>query len=377
MSLQYLFNEWPVLLLVALIVAGAVGVLIPFLRNFRSGMSDAEAAHRARRGRCLSCGYPLKGNTSGVCPECGTSSAGRPPPPTEQRLAASARLDRMTVLAALDVMSDEDAVAVAAVAAERENVARAVGLVVAGLARGGRLISVGAGTSGRLGVLDASECPPTFRTHPDFVQAIIAGGPGAVFRAVEGAEDDADAGAAAVDDRQVGPADVVCGIAASGTTPFVWGALRRARERGGRTVFVACVPPVPGEPEVDVAVRPITGPEVLTGSTRLKAGTATKLVLNQITTVAMVRLGKTYGNLMVDVRASNAKLRDRAVRMVVELAGCDAAAATDLLARADGHVKVAVVMGRRNLPADEARDLLGHAGGHLRRALANADGSVA
>ncbi len=361
--------ESPAVLLAAFVAAALVAVGRRFVRNLRSGMTEAETAHRMRWGQCLTCGYPLKGNTSGVCPECGSAADAGRQPPTEDRLAASARLDRLSVRAALELMSEQDAAAVAAVAAERANVARAVSLVVDGLGRGGRLIYVGAGTSGRLGVLDASECPPTFGTHPEFVQAVIAGGPGAVFRAAEGAEDDAAAGAAAVDERQVGPADVVCGIAASGRTPFVWAALRRARERGGRTVFVACAPPAPGEPEVDVAIRPITGPEVLTGSTRLKAGTATKLVLNQITTVAMVRLGKTYGNLMVDVRATNAKLRRRATRMVAELAGCDAAAAAALLARADGHVKVAVVMARFDVPAEAARDRLATHGGHLRAAL--------
>ena len=300
---------------VFLVVLGVVVVLaLSFLGHVRIGMREAETAYRAAQNRCLRCGYPLRGNASGRCPECGAAVATAPDaPPTEQGLAASANLDRLTTLEAVGLMCREDAVAVAAVARETANVAAAVELVVAAVAGGGRLIYVGAGTSGRLGVLDASECPPTFRTEAGQVQAIIAGGPGAVFTAVEGAEDDAAAGAAAVDDRGVGEADVVIGIAASGTTPFVWGALRRARERGGRTAFVACAPAVAGEPPVDVAVRPITGPEVLTGSTRLKAGTATKLVLNQITTVAMVRLGKTYGNRMVDVRASNAKLRTRAV----------------------------------------------------------------
>jgi N-acetylmuramic acid 6-phosphate etherase len=291
--------------------------------------------------------------------------------PSEQRLSSASKLDVMSVSDAVSLMSAEDAAAVAAVAAERANVARAIELVVAALGRGGRLIYVGAGTSGRLGVLDASECPPTFRTDPDTVQAIIAGGEGAVFRAVEGAEDDAAAGGAAVDERQVGPDDVVVGIAASGTTPFVWGALRRAGERGAKTVLLACVPPVGGEPPVDVQIRPITGPEVLTGSTRLKAGTATKLVLNQITTIAMVQLGKTYGNLMVDLRASNAKLRARAARIVSELTGTDAAGAIELLARADGHVKVAVVIHRRGVSAEEARALLDAAGGRLRDALGN------
>ena len=291
------------------------------------------------------------------------------PAPTEQRLSASADLDAMSIAEALAVMSAQDAVAVATVAGQRANVGRAIERVVAALRAGGRLIYVGAGTSGRLGVLDASECPPTFGTDPDQVQAIIAGGDGAVFRAVEGAEDDAAAGAAAVDDRQVGPVDVVVGIAASGTTPFVWGALGRAGERGAGTVLLACVPSVGGEPPVDVQVRPVTGPEVLTGSTRLKAGTATKLVLNQITTIAMVRLGKTHGNRMVDLRASNAKLRARAGRIVAELTGLGPEDTADVLARADGHVKVAIVMHRLAVPADEARRRLAAAGGRLRDAI--------
>ena len=286
--------------------------------------------------------------------------------PTEQPLPTSFDLDLVSTADAVGLMNVQDAHAAAAVAAEAANVVRAIDLVVVALTRGGRLVYVGAGTSGRLGVLDASECPPTFRTDPDVVQAVIAGGPGAVFRAVEGAEDDAAAGGAAMDERRVGPADVVLGIAASGTTPFVWGALRRAGERGAATILLACVPPVGGEPPVDVQVRPITGPEVLTGSTRLKAGTATKLVLNQITTIAMVRLGKTYGNLMVDLNASNAKLRDRATRMICQLTGADPAAAVDLLDGADGHVKVAVVMSRRGVSAAEARDLLAACGGRLR-----------
>jgi N-acetylmuramic acid 6-phosphate etherase len=294
---------------------------------------------------------------------------------TEQQLAAAAHLDAMPLSDAVGLMNAQDAVVVSAVAAVSRQVADAIGLVVTAFERGGRLIYVGAGTSGRLGVLDASECPPTFRSDPERVQAIIAGGPGAVFQAVEGAEDDAAAGAAAVDDRQVGASDVVLGIAASGTTPFVWGALRRAIERGAKTVLLACVPAVGGEPPVDVQIRPITGPEVLTGSTRLKAGTATKLVLNQITTLAMVRTGKTYGNLMVDLRASNAKLRERATRIVCQLTGVDPATAADLLDRAGGHAKVAVVMRRLGVTAGEATARLERAGGRLRDVLDGPSGT--
>jgi N-acetylmuramic acid 6-phosphate etherase len=263
---------------------------------------------------------------------------------TELRLPESMHLDTMPIADAVAVMNRQDEIAVAAVTAERPNVVRAIELVVAAFNQGGRLFYVGAGTSGRLGILDASECPPTFRTDPAQVQGLIAGGLDAVFKAKEGAEDSPEGGAAAIDEASVGPADVVMGIAAGGTTPFVHGALRQARERGSKTVFLSCVQPVPKEPAVDVIIRPITGPEVLTGSTRLKAGTATKLVLNQITTLAMVRIGKVQSNLMVDLRATNDKLRDRAVRIVVELTGVDRESAGILLDRAGGHVKAAIAM---------------------------------
>src|SRR5687768_2590260 len=288
---------------------------------------------------------------------------------TEQRLPESMRLDAMSVGEAVDLMNRQDAVAVAAVAAERANVARAIELAVEGLSSGGRLIYLGAGTSGRLGVLDAAECPPTFRTDPDMVQGVIAGGEAAMFRAQEGAEDRAEDGAAAVDAKAVHSNDVVVGIAAGGTTPYVHGALRRARERGAKTVFLSCVQKVPGEPDVDVAIRPLVGPEVVTGSTRLKAGTATKLVLNAISTVTMVRLGKVYENLMVDLRASNTKLRDRAARIVATLTGLGRQESVELLRRSDGHVKLAVVMHGRGVGVDEARRLLAAAGGRLREAL--------
>jgi N-acetylmuramic acid 6-phosphate etherase len=288
---------------------------------------------------------------------------------TEQRLAESDGLDRLSTEAALKLMNAADAAAVAAVAGQRTQIAAAVEMVAAALAAGGRLIYFGAGTSGRLGVLDASECPPTFRSDPKQVQGVIAGGDGAMFKAVEGAEDSAAGGKAAVDERAMGAADVAMGIAAGGTTPFVHGALRRARQRGAKTIFLCCVQPTPGEPEVDVIIRPATGAEVLTGSTRLKAGTATKLVLNQITTLAMVRMGKVYGNLMVDLRATNQKLWDRGARIVATLTGLGRDEAMTLLREADGHVKVAVVMWRKGLSADAAAAHLKHCEGFLRRAL--------
>jgi len=288
---------------------------------------------------------------------------------TEQRLPESMSLDVMSIEQAVALMNDQDRRAVEAAAAERANVVRAIALIVPARRAGGRLIYVGAGTSGRLGVLDASECPPTFRVDPEMVQGIIAGGPDAMFRAKEGAEDSPEQGAAAVEEKNVGPSDVIMGIATGGTTPFVHGALRRGRERGAKTIFFSCVQPVPNEPEVDVVIRPLTGPEVVTGSTRLKAGTATKVILNQITTVAMVQLGKVYQNLMVDLKASNAKLRDRAARIICTITGVDRATAEELLRRADGHVKPAILIHHRKVSLDEARALLERAQGRLAEAM--------
>lgn len=288
---------------------------------------------------------------------------------TERRLPESMNLDAMSVDECVALMNAQDAAAVAAVGAEGASIARAVNLVVAALDAGGRLIYVGAGTSGRLGVLDAAECPPTFRTDPEMVQGIIAGGEAAMFRAQEGAEDNADDGAAAIDAKAVDGRDVIMGIAAGGTTPFVHGALRRATQRGAKTIFLSCVQPVANEPAVDVVIRPLVGPEVVTGSTRLKAGTATKLVLNTISTVALVQRGKVYGNLMVDLRATNAKLRDRGARIVATLTGLDRAGAAELLQRADGHVKVAVVMHHRGVDGEAAQALLASSGGRLRSVI--------
>jgi N-acetylmuramic acid 6-phosphate etherase len=288
---------------------------------------------------------------------------------TEQRLAASMALDAMPTEEALAVMNEQDALAVAAVALVRRHVAQAVELAADALAAGGRLIYFGAGTSGRLGVLDAAECPPTFRTDPAQVQGVLAGGNGAMFQSVEGAEDNADAGAAAVDEREMGKLDLAFGIAAGGTTPFVHGALRRARQRGAKTIFLCCVAAIAGEPSVDCLIRPLTGPEVITGSTRLKAGTATKLVLNQVTTLAMVRLGKIHENLMVDLRATNQKLWDRGARIVSTLTGLSRDESISLLKRADGRVKVAIVMQRKGLSADQASALMNQFGGLLRPAL--------
>jgi len=288
---------------------------------------------------------------------------------TEMRLPESMNLDAMPVEEAVALMNAQDAIAVAAVTVENANITRAIKLVVSAFNAGGRLIYFGAGTSGRLGVLDASECPPTFRVDPDRVQGVIAGGDAAMFRAQEGVEDSIEAGAIAVDEKQIGPNDVVMGIAAGGTTPFVHSVLRRAIERGAKTIFLSCVQPVADEPQVDVIIRPLTGPEVVTGSTRLKAGTATKLVLNTISTLAMVQLGKVYGNLMVDLRATNQKLQDRAARIVSTVTGLTTGQALARLTEADGHVKAAIVMVIRSVNLPQAQLLLDRANGSLRATL--------
>ncbi|HWJ21316.1 MAG TPA: N-acetylmuramic acid 6-phosphate etherase [Gemmatimonadaceae bacterium] len=290
---------------------------------------------------------------------------------TERRNPRTAAIDLASPLEIADLIAAEDRGVPEAVAAERERIARAIELAEQTFRAGGRLFYVGAGTSGRLGVLDASECPPTFGTDPEMVQGIIAGGPAALTRAQEGAEDKPADGARAVDDHGITARDFVVGIAASGTTPYVRGALERAREIGARTAIVACSPPPAAlVAAVDVAIVPIVGPEVVTGSTRLKAGTATKLVLNAITTGAMIRLGKTYGNLMVDLRATNEKLRDRSERIVVEVCGVSRDEARALLADAGGVVKTAIVMQKRGLSRADAERALADAGGVVRRVVA-------
>ncbi|MBI3882252.1 MAG: N-acetylmuramic acid 6-phosphate etherase [Verrucomicrobia bacterium] len=270
--------------------------------------------------------------------------------PTERRHPRSMNLDRLSLTEAIVLMLREDEKIPVAVLGERKSIERAIRLIVRAFKRGGRLFYVGAGTSGRLGVLDASECPPTFRTDPEMVQGIIAGGARALTTAVEGAEDDYDAGGRAVEFRGAGRRDVVVGIAASGRTPFVWGALAAAKRRGAATVLVCFNPhlEISRAQKPDVVIAPDFGPEILTGSTRLKAGTATKLILNLFTTLAMVRLGKVVGNLMVDLNPSNVKLRDRAVRIVRELTGADEERAQTTLVKSKWVVKQAVArLGRR------------------------------
>jgi len=279
-------------------------------------------------------------------------------------------LDLRAPLDQARVMNEEDRRVPAAVEAVLPQIADAVVRIAAALRRGGRLIYVGAGTSGRLAVLDAAECPPTFGTPPDLVQAVLAGEAQAVTEAVEGAEDDEAAGERAMDARGAGPDDVVVGIAASGRTPFVVAAVRRARARGAATIAVACTPASPLEAACHLSIVPLVGPEVIAGSTRLKAGTAQKLVLNMLSTLTMVQLGKVYGNLMVDLTATNAKLRRRAVRIVAAAAGVAEPDAVEALARAGGRAPVAIVMLRARLDPEAAAERLVRAGGSVRRALA-------
>ena len=298
----------------------------------------------------------------------------RDPRLTEQRNPRSARVDELAPAEIVDLINAEDRMIASAVGEEREAIARAMTLVEAAFRGGGRLIYVGAGTSGRLGVLDAAEMPPTFGTDPRMVQGVIAGGHEALVRAQEGAEDHPGDGAAAMDALGVGKLDFVLGIATSGTTPYVHGALDRARELGAKTGFLLCTYPSPELVEKhDVVIAPLVGPEVVTGSTRMKAGTATKLVLNTITTGAMVRMGKVHGNLMVDLQVTCEKLQDRGERILQEVLGLERGPARELLEGAGGHVKTAIVMGRMGVDADTARHHLEAAHGVIARVLADTD----
>ena len=289
---------------------------------------------------------------------------------TEKRNPRSANIDLASPIEIVDLIAAEDARVPEAVKTQREPIAKAIELAEATFRSGGRLFYVGAGTSGRLGVLDASEMPPTYGTNPDMVQGIIAGGHKALTRSQEGAEDRIESAVEDLSAHGVRAGDFVIGIAASGTTPYVRRALAHAREIGARTGLVACSPP-PNETRelVDVLILPITGPEVVTGSTRMKAGTATKLVLNTITTGAMIRLGKTYGNLMVDLRATNKKLEDRSERIIVEVCDLSREDARARLARAGGTVKTAIAMHFLDSSREEAERALERAGGVIRRAI--------
>jgi N-acetylmuramic acid 6-phosphate etherase len=289
---------------------------------------------------------------------------------TETADPRTADLDAMSTLEVLTAMNAQDRTVADAVQQVLPEIARAVDLVVRAREQGGRLIYVGAGTSGRLGLLDAVECPPTFGTAPEEVVGVLAGGDGAFAMAVEGAEDDPDLAVADLRALQVGPADVVVGLSASGRTPYVEAALHHAGRVGAGTVSVACNPGSPVSALADVALEVVTGPEVLTGSTRLKAGTAQKMVCNMLTTAAMVRTGKVYRNLMVDVRPTNAKLVDRARRIVASAAAVDERQADEALRAAGGHAKTAVVMLLAGCGVQEARARLVEHGGRVREAVA-------
>ena len=288
---------------------------------------------------------------------------------TEASNPATDGLDSMSALEIATIMNAEDALVAEAVGRQTPSIARAIDAVAAALRAGGRLLYVGAGTSGRLGVLDAAECPPTFRADPRQVVGILAGGDAAFLRAVEGAEDSPERGADELRAHAVGPGDVVCGIAASGRTPYVLGAVAHARRAGATTVGIACNEGSALAAAVDLPITVVVGPEVVSGSTRLKAGTATKLVLNMLTTGAFVLCGKTFGNRMVDVHASNHKLVARATRMVAEVCGLEVPLAERALAAADGEVKTAIAMTLGGLDAATARARLEENGGRLRATL--------
>jgi N-acetylmuramic acid 6-phosphate etherase len=275
----------------------------------------------------------------------------------------------MPVAGMLAVINAEDGRVAEAVAREIPRIAQAVEAIAERLEKGGRLFYIGAGTSGRLGVLDAAECPPTFNVAPDLVQGIIAGGEAALARATEASEDDPALGAGDLDARGFTGGDALVAIAASGRTPYVLGAVARARELGALTIGISCTPGSELSQAVHIAIDPLTGPEVIAGSTRMKAGTATKLVLNMLSTAVMIRLGHVYGNLMVNVQPGNAKLRERAVRVVAEAAGVDRERAEALLDASGGTVKTAITMGRLAIGREAAEERLRAAGGRVSEAL--------
>lgn len=290
---------------------------------------------------------------------------------TEQRNPNSMEIDTASVPEILEIINTEDHLVPIAVRREIPYIAEAVEILVDAFEQGGRLFYVGAGTSGRLGIVDASECPPTFGTPPEMVQGIIAGGREAVFRSQEGAEDYEEDGAAALDEAGVEPPDVVCGIAASRRTPYVVGAVKHARELGCKTLFVTCNPRSEFDLDVDVAMCPVVGPEVIMGSTRMKSGTAQKLTLNMLTTASMIRLGKVYENMMVDLQETSQKLIERSRRTVMTVTGVDYDEAKHVLGKADGHVKTALVMILSDVGADEARRRLDAADGFVREAISD------
>ncbi len=288
--------------------------------------------------------------------------------PTEARNPASERIDEVSTLEMLGILHAADQEAVAAVGLVLPQIAAAVDAIAARIEAGGRLFYLGAGTSGRLGVLDASECPPTYNTPPQLVQGIIAGGDAALRRSIERAEDNPELGARDLEEHDFDSDDVLVGIAASGRTPYVLGGMEHARRLGALTIGLTCVPGSPVAGAAEIAIVPATGPEVVTGSTRMKAGTATKLVLNMLSTGALVRLGYVYGNLMVNVQPTNTKLADRAARIVATITGLTHDQAAQLLAQAEA-VKTAVVMQKLQLSRADAEARLASAHGRLKDAL--------
>ena len=288
---------------------------------------------------------------------------------TEQRNPASEKIDTESIENILKIISSEDKKIVPAVAKEMPYIKTAVEIVVEAFKNGGRLIYVGAGTSGRLGVLDAAECPPTFGTDPEMIQGVIAGGYGALVRAVEGSEDFYNDGAKELVAKNVSEKDVVCGIAASRRTPYVIGAVEKAKELGAKTIYVTCNPRSEMNIDVDVAICPVVGPEVIMGSTRMKSGTAQKLVLNMITTAAMIRMGKVYKNMMVDLQMNSQKLKERSKRTLMMVTGVNYDEAEKYLLQAEGSVKTAIVMIFCKVSREEAVQRLKNADGFVRNAI--------
>src|SRR5687767_2045137 len=289
--------------------------------------------------------------------------------PTEAINPASLAIDKIPIRDIIELVVNEDRKVIVAVLKEKERIAHGVEIIVQALKKGGRLIFVGAGTSGRLGVVEASEMPPTFGTSPSLVQAIMAGGQDAVFRAKEGVEDNFEEGARSIARLRLTRKDVVVGVSASGMTPFVRGGLTRARKAGAKIIFVTCWPGSELQNFVDLQIAPAVGPEIVAGSTRLKAGTATKMVLNMLTTISMIKVGKTYGNLMVDLRSGSEKLKDRARRIVVTVTGIDYEAADALLKRAKWNVKAAIVMQKASLTLPQALKRLRSSDDQIRDAI--------
>ncbi len=290
-------------------------------------------------------------------------------PITEKRNRKSENIDRLSTVQIVQLINTEDKLVAPSVGREYKKIAAAIDMIVEHFKRNGRLFYVGAGTSGRLGVLDASECPPTFGVTPKLVQGIIAGGKRALVKAIEGAEDKTSDGAAIIKKNKISKKDVVVGIAACGLTPFVRAALKEAGKKDAGTIFVTCSPEAVKDIPAQIIINPVVGPEVITGSTRMKAGTATKLVLNTLTTAAMIKMGKVYGNLMVDLTATNNKLRDRSMRIVSEMTGLPKKKAAGLLKKANEKVKTAIVMHYRKVNLKQAENILDKCGQSLRKAV--------